>query len=84
MDAGLSAGVLIQARSQDSCHCWKVPRGHEHHGEKGAVPADRPRSFAAGEMLSSRMRVPLTLAGERFKKMLSALHSHLQPKSIAS
>ncbi|KAK0478983.1 hypothetical protein IW261DRAFT_1608381 [Armillaria novae-zelandiae] len=51
--------------------------------KEGASLADRPRSIAAGETLSGGMRVLLTSAGERFKKMRRALHSHLQSKSIA-
>ncbi|KAK0205655.1 hypothetical protein IW262DRAFT_788221 [Armillaria fumosa] len=49
--------------------------------KEGAVPADHPRFFAAGEMLSTGMRIPFTLAGERFKKMQS-LSSSFPPKSI--
>ncbi|KAK0471959.1 cytochrome P450 [Armillaria novae-zelandiae] len=52
--------------------------------KEGAALTECPRSMAAGETLSSRMRVLLTSAGEQFKKMWRALHSHLQPKSIAS
>ncbi|KAK0201132.1 cytochrome P450 [Desarmillaria ectypa] len=52
--------------------------------KEGAALVDRPRSIAAGETLSGGMRVLLTPAGERFKKMRRALHSHLQPKSVAS
>ncbi|KAK0478957.1 cytochrome P450, partial [Armillaria novae-zelandiae] len=39
--------------------------------KEGAALADRPRSIAAGETLSGGMRVLLTPAGERFKKMRS-------------
>ncbi|KAK0478954.1 cytochrome P450, partial [Armillaria novae-zelandiae] len=51
--------------------------------KEGTALADCPRSTAAGETLSGRMRV-LTPASERFNKMQRALHSHLQSKSIAS
>lgn len=37
--------------------------------KEGAATADRPRSIAAGETLSGGMRLVLTPAGERFKKM---------------
>ncbi|KAK0478948.1 cytochrome P450 [Armillaria novae-zelandiae] len=37
--------------------------------KEGAALAERPRSMAAGETLSSGMRVLLTSASERFKKM---------------
>ncbi|KAF5347626.1 hypothetical protein D9756_010668 [Leucocoprinus leucothites] len=51
--------------------------------KEGASTVDRPASIAAGETLSGGMRVLLTPAGERFKKMRRALHAHLQPKSIS-
>jgi hypothetical protein len=37
--------------------------------KEGAATADRPRSIAAGETLSGGMRLVLTPAGEKFKKM---------------
>ncbi|KAK0222504.1 cytochrome P450 [Armillaria nabsnona] len=52
--------------------------------KEGASLVDRPRSISAGETLSGGMRTLLTPAGDRFKKMRRALHSHLQPKSITS
>ncbi|KAG2024042.1 cytochrome P450 [Coprinopsis cinerea AmutBmut pab1-1] len=52
--------------------------------KEGAALVDRPLSISAGETLSGGMRVLLTPAGERFKKMRRALHAHLQPKIVAS
>ncbi|KAF9527924.1 cytochrome P450 [Crepidotus variabilis] len=52
--------------------------------KEGAATVDRPRNISAGETLSGGMRVLLTPAGERFKKMRRALHAHLQPKSITN
>ncbi|KAI4524834.1 cytochrome P450 [Schizophyllum commune] len=52
--------------------------------KEGAATMDRPRQIAAGETLSGGMRLLLTPAGERFRKLRKALHSHLQPKSIAT
>lgn len=52
--------------------------------KEGAALVDRPLNISAGETLSGGMRVLLTPAGERFKKMRRALHAHLQPKSVAS
>ncbi|KAF5357347.1 hypothetical protein D9758_005923 [Tetrapyrgos nigripes] len=52
--------------------------------KEGANLADRPTSIAAGETLSGGMRVLLTPAGERFKKLRRALHAHLQPKVVSS
>lgn len=37
--------------------------------KEGVATVDRPRSIAAGETLSGGMRLVLTPAGERFKKM---------------
>ncbi|KAG6915377.1 hypothetical protein DXG01_011778 [Tephrocybe rancida] len=51
---------------------------------EGAALVDRPLSIAAGETLSGGMRVLLTPAGERFKKMRKALHAHLSPKVVQS
>ncbi|KAF9449630.1 cytochrome P450 [Macrolepiota fuliginosa MF-IS2] len=51
---------------------------------EGASTVDRPINISAGETLSGGMRVLLTPAGERFKKMRRALHAHLQPKSVAA
>jgi cytochrome P450 len=51
--------------------------------KNGAATGDRPRIISAGEVLSGGMRVLLTPQGERFKKLRKALHSHLQPKSVA-
>lgn len=52
--------------------------------KEGAATVDRPVSIAAGDTLSGGMRVLLTPAGERFKKMRRALHAHLQPKAVTS
>ncbi|KAF9262694.1 cytochrome P450 [Marasmius fiardii PR-910] len=52
--------------------------------KEGANLADRPLSISAGQTLSGGMRVLLTPAGERFKKLRRALHAHLQPKSVSS
>ncbi|KAJ8076753.1 hypothetical protein AAF712_000376 [Marasmius tenuissimus] len=51
--------------------------------KQGADLADRPLSISAGQTLSGGMRVLLTPAGERFKKLRRALHAHLQPKSVS-
>ncbi|KAF8148666.1 cytochrome P450 [Crassisporium funariophilum] len=51
--------------------------------KEGASLVDRPRNISAGETLSGGMRMLLTPAGERFKKMRRALHAHLQPKLVS-
>ncbi|KAK0478968.1 hypothetical protein IW261DRAFT_1628580 [Armillaria novae-zelandiae] len=52
--------------------------------KEGTALTECPRSITARETLSGGMRVLLTSAGKRFKKMQRALHYHLQPKSVAS
>ncbi|EIN08589.1 cytochrome P450 [Punctularia strigosozonata HHB-11173 SS5] len=44
----------------------------------GAVLSDRPRTVAAGEVLSGGMRPLLTRAGDRLRKIRRALHTHMQ------
>ncbi|KAF9482981.1 cytochrome P450 [Pholiota conissans] len=51
---------------------------------EGAWLVDRPQNIAAGETLSGGMRMLLTPAGDRFKKMRRAMHAHLQPKLIST
>lgn len=51
--------------------------------KEGAVLADRPRNIP-GETLSGGMRLLLTPAGERCRKMRRALHTYLQPRIVAT
>ncbi|KAK0447335.1 cytochrome P450 [Armillaria borealis] len=52
--------------------------------KEGASLVDRPRSIAAGDTLSGGMRVLLTPAGQRLKRLRKALHAQLQPKVAAT
>ncbi|KAK0199383.1 cytochrome P450 [Desarmillaria ectypa] len=52
--------------------------------KEGASLADRPRSIAAGDILSGGMRVLLTPAGQKLKRLRKALHAQLQPKMAAT
>ena len=45
--------------------------------------ADRPRHVAAGELLSNGMRVLLTGAGARLRRLRTALHAALAPARAA-
>ncbi|KAG2109037.1 cytochrome P450 [Suillus discolor] len=49
--------------------------------KEGASLVDRPRSIAAGEMLSNGMRVVLARYGDRLRRLRKAVHTHLQPKA---
>ncbi|KAI0754867.1 cytochrome P450 [Daedaleopsis nitida] len=44
---------------------------------------DRPRYIAAGELISANMRVLITGAGDRLRRLRSSLHSALQPQTAA-
>jgi cytochrome P450 len=49
--------------------------------KEGGSLVDRPRSIAAGEMLSNEMRITMARYGERFRRLRKAVHPHLQPKA---
>ncbi|OCH89087.1 cytochrome P450 [Obba rivulosa] len=46
--------------------------------------ADRPRTIAAGEVMSGNMRILLVGAGERMRKLRKSLHALLQPNVAAT
>ncbi|KAG2066341.1 cytochrome P450 [Suillus decipiens] len=48
--------------------------------KQGRITADRPR-FAAGEILTRGLSIALLDAGDKFRRMRRALHTHLQPNS---
>ncbi|KAG2038135.1 cytochrome P450 [Suillus americanus] len=48
--------------------------------KEGGSLVDRPRSIAAGEMLSNGMRILMARSGDRFRRLRKAVHTHLQPK----
>ncbi|KAG1732153.1 cytochrome P450 [Suillus lakei] len=47
----------------------------------GGSLVDRPRTIAAGEMLSNEMRLTMARSGDRFRRLRKAVHTHLQPKA---
>jgi cytochrome P450 len=49
--------------------------------KEGGSLVDRPRSIAAGEMLSNGMGLTMARSGERFRRLRKAIHPHLQPKA---
>ncbi|KAG1838924.1 cytochrome P450 [Suillus subalutaceus] len=49
--------------------------------KEGGSLVDRPRSIAAGEMLSNGMRIVLARSGVQFRRLRKAAHTHLQPKA---
>lgn len=49
--------------------------------KEGASLVDRPRTIAAGEMLSNGMRIVLARSGDQFRRLRKAVHTHLQPKA---
>ncbi|KAG1880926.1 cytochrome P450 [Suillus subluteus] len=52
--------------------------------KEGGLLADRPRAVAAGEILSGGLRMILTPAGEQFRRLRKAAHTHLQTKAAES
>lgn len=50
--------------------------------KEGGALADRPRSIAAGELVSKGLRFLLLRSGERFRRFRKAVHAHFQPKAI--
>ncbi|KAG2034246.1 cytochrome P450 [Suillus americanus] len=48
--------------------------------KRGGVLADRP-SMSAGQMLTGGLTIAFARAGDRFRRMRRALHTHLQPKA---
>ncbi|KAI6105130.1 cytochrome P450 [Pisolithus croceorrhizus] len=49
--------------------------------KEGGLLADRPRAVAAGEILSRGLRMILAPAGEQFRRLRRAAHTHLQAKA---
>ena len=49
--------------------------------KEGAALVDRPRSVAAGELVSKGMRFLLLRSGERLRRFRKAAHTSLQPKA---
>ena len=49
--------------------------------KEGSALADRPRSIAAGELLSKDMCIALLRSGERWRRFRKAVHTHLQPQA---
>ncbi|KAG0696756.1 cytochrome P450 [Suillus ampliporus] len=49
--------------------------------KQGVSLADRPRQVAIGEFLGGGLSIAFAPAGDRFRRMRRALHTHLQPKA---
>jgi cytochrome P450 len=52
--------------------------------KEGGSLVDRPRSIAAGEILSGGLRLVLAHAGETFRRLRRTAHTHLQPRAAAT
>ncbi|KAG8220189.1 cytochrome P450 [Butyriboletus roseoflavus] len=52
--------------------------------KEGGLLADRPRAVAAGEIMSRGLRMILAPAGEQFRRLRRAAHTHLQAKAAES
>ncbi|KAH7920047.1 cytochrome P450 [Leucogyrophana mollusca] len=52
--------------------------------KEGGLLADRPRAVAAGEILSRGLRMILAPAGEQFRRLRKAAHTHFNAKAADS
>ncbi|KIM51186.1 hypothetical protein SCLCIDRAFT_1169199 [Scleroderma citrinum Foug A] len=52
--------------------------------KEGGLLADRPRNVAVGEIMSGGLRMILAPAGEQFRRLRRAAHTHLQAKAAES
>ncbi|KAF8553149.1 cytochrome P450 [Imleria badia] len=59
----------------------RVDAATEIMEKEGSALVDRPRSIAAGEMVSNELRFVLLRNGERFRRFRKTAHTHLQPKA---
>jgi cytochrome P450 len=48
--------------------------------KEGGTLVDRPHLIAAGDIYSNGMRLVFEPAGDRFRRLRRAVHTHLQPK----
>ncbi|KAH7922014.1 cytochrome P450 [Leucogyrophana mollusca] len=76
-------GPVISFRqgSQVTIVIGRVQAAWEIMEKEGGALVDRPRSVAAGEILSRGYRIILEHSGERFRRLRRAVHTHLQPKA---
>ncbi|KAJ8589773.1 cytochrome P450 [Rhizopogon salebrosus TDB-379] len=73
--------VSFQQGSQVIIVIGSVQAATEIMEKEGGSLMDRPRSIAAGEILSRGMRI-LMSSGDRFRRFRKAVHTHLQPKAM--
>ena len=52
--------------------------------KEGGAVVDRPRTVAAGELVSGGLRLLFVPSGERFRRLRKAVHTHLRPKEVAA
>ncbi|KAH7922011.1 cytochrome P450 [Leucogyrophana mollusca] len=73
--------VSLRQGSQVTIMIGRVQAAWEIMEKEGGALVDRPRSIAAGEILSRGNRILLEGSGERFRRLRRAVHTHLQPKA---
>ncbi|KAH7922012.1 cytochrome P450 [Leucogyrophana mollusca] len=73
--------VSFRQGSQVTIVIGRLQAAWEIMEKEGGALVDRPRSIAAGEILSGGMRILLERSGERFRRLRRAVHTHLQPKA---
>ncbi|KAG1764745.1 cytochrome P450 [Suillus occidentalis] len=73
--------VTIRAVTEKVVIIGRYKAAVEIMEKQGGALGDRPRMIAAGEILSGGQSMGFMHAGDKFRRMRSALHTHLQPKA---
>ncbi|KAF8553151.1 cytochrome P450, partial [Imleria badia] len=73
--------ITLRQGSHITIVIGRVDAATEIMEKEGSALADRPRSIAAGEMVSQGLQFVLLRSGERLRLYRKAAHTHLQPKA---
>lgn len=74
--------ITIRAATEKIVIIGRYKAAVEIMEKQGGALGDRPRMIAAGEILSGGQSIGFMHAGDKFRRMRSALHTHLQPKAV--
>jgi cytochrome P450 len=76
--------VSLQQGSQVTIIIGRMDAATEIMEKEGGALVDRPHLIAAGDFLSKGLRLLLAPAGDQFRRLRKAAHTHLQPKAAAT
>ncbi|KAF8553243.1 cytochrome P450 [Imleria badia] len=74
--------ITLRQGSEIAIVITRVDAATEIMEKEGSALADRPSMVAANELLSGGKRITLIGAGERFRRLRKAIHTHFQPKAV--